>query len=133
MKLPDYEPILVPEGHYKFQISKEPEVRKTNNKPWIIFHFKISNELGETRKFSNVFLPGEPRYRDLLIALGAELDEKGIPHLSDTEIIGKTFEADIIHEPDYKDSSTIRDRVANIKISDNDVPPPSKSDDEVPF
>jgi len=132
MKFPDPESFLVPEGHYTFKISKEPSINRTNNRIWIIFYFKVTNEYGETRDFSDVIFPSEPRYIDLLFALGAKPDEKGTPHLHDIDPIGLTFEADIIHGPDRKDPTKTRDSVTNIVVS-NDVPPTTGEDTDVPF
>ena len=131
--LPPYEPQLVPEGHYTFKVSEDYEKRKGEKDGlYIIFKFKIVNNSGEIRKYNDIFVPWEERYRDLLIAFGAEKDEKGQVHLGDISIIGKQFEADIVHVKDPSDPTKIRDKIANIKLED-DVPPPEKSEDEVPF
>ena len=136
--LPEFEPNLVPEGHYKFRIMEEPEVMKTNERRWIIFKFKLTTSDGRTRKYSDVFFPGDEKYRCLLLVAGAEKDEKGIPHLSkmDTsELVGVEFEAEIVHTPDRKDPNKIRDTIADIVLPEEDVPPPEEpeSEDEVPF
>lgn len=138
-KLPEFQPNLVPEGHYSFQITEEPEVRITGNSKWMIFRFKVIYPDGNSRKYSDVFFPGDEKYRRLLLIAGAEPDEKGIPHLSEMDtknLLGIKFEADIVHSPDAKDASKIRDTIANIVLMDEDVPPPEeseKNEDEVPF
>ena len=66
------------------------------------------------------------------MAFGAKPDNKGQVHLGDTNIIGKEFEADIVHIKDPNDPTKIRDKIANIVI-DDDVPPPEEEDDSVPF
>lgn len=136
--LPEFEPNLIPEGHYKFKITEEPEVMKTNERKWMIFKFKLMRPDGKTRKYSDVFFPGEEKYRRLLIVAGAKLDEKGIPHLSlmeTSELVGVEFEADIAHIQDKKDPNKIRDTIAEIVLPEEDVPPPEEmeSEDEVPF
>lgn len=135
-KLPDFQPNLLPEGHYKFKVTDEPEIRKTGTSKWMIFRFIATSPDGNERKFSNVLFPGDEEYRRILLVAGAKPDEKGIPHLSsmDTrELIGVEFEADIAHEPDRKEPSKIRDSIVNIVLPDEDVPPPNHEEDEVPF
>ena len=126
MGLPSYEPRQVPEGHYTFVVSEEYEKRKGEKDGlYIIFKFKITSKDGAVRKYNDIFVPWEERYRDLLLAFGAKEDEKGQVHLGDINIIGKQFEADIVHIKDPGDSSKIRDKIANIKL-DDDVPKPAK-------
>jgi len=135
-KMPDYQPILLPEGHYKFKVTDEPEIRKTGTAKWMIFKFLATAPDGNERKFSDVFFPSDEKYRRLLLIAGAKPDEKGVPHLSNmdtTELIGVEFEADIVHAPDKKDPSKTRDSIVDIVLPDEDVPPPSGKDDEVPF
>ena len=135
--LPDYEPNLIPEGHYKFQISEEPEKRKgAKDGLFMIFKFRILTDDGSTRRYNDVFVPWEDRYKDLLLAMGGKPDEKGKVHLGDIDITGKQFEADIVHIQDPKDPTKIRDKIANI-IVDDDVPPPEElnqaEEDKIPF
>lgn len=133
--LPPYEPQLVPEGHYTFKISEDYEKRKGEKDGlYIIFKFKIINKDGSARKYNDIFVPWEERYRDLLIAFGAEKDEKGQVHLGDVDIIGKEFKADIVHIKDPNDPTKVRDKIANIVIND-DIPKPEESDEdsEIPF
>jgi len=135
MGLPPHEPRLIPEGHYSFQVSEDYEKRKGEKDGlYIIFKFKIINESGETRKYNDIFVPWEDRYRDLLIAFGAKEDEKGQVHLGDINIIGKQFEADIVHVKDARDPTKTRDKIANIVIND-DIPEPNglKDDEDIPF
>jgi len=135
MKLPDYEGQLIMEGHYRFQVIEEPEIRRGQNQGiYMIFKFKVFNQDGNSRKFNDIFVPWEPRYKDLLFTLGAVADEKGNPHLSDTDIIGRQFEADIKHIQDPNDATKVRDKIADIVLLD-DIPAPAEpeSEDEVPF
>jgi len=139
-KLPDYELNLLPEDTYKFQIVEEPEVRITGEKKWMIFKFKIIFPDGKTRKYSDVFFPGDEKYRQILLIAGAKPDEKGIPHLSNmetSELVGVQFDGRIAHIPDRKDESKIRDSIVEIINPDQeveeDVPPPGSNDDDVPF
>ena len=129
MQLPDYQGQLIPEGHYRFQVSEEAEIRRGQNEGiYMIFKFKIFNDDGSSRKYNDIFVPWEERYKDLLFALGAKADEKGNPHLGETEIIGKQFEADIKHIQDPRDATKTRDKIANIVTRDDDVPPPSQEE-----
>ena len=132
MKLPAFEPQLLPEGHYKFRVSEEPEVRKNENgKIFVVFKFIASDGI-LTRKYRDVFAPWEERYRNLLLALGGKKDPDGRVHL-EGDFIGKMFEADIIHVVDPKDPTKTRDKIANIMIFD-DVPVSEKiDDDDIPF
>ena len=136
MSLPPFEPNLLPEGHYRFQITKEPEKRRgEKNGIYLIFVFRAISDSGSSRRYSDVFVPWEERYKDLLLALGGEADEKGQVHLGDIDVTGKQFEADIVHIKDPRDPTKVRDKIANIVIND-DVPPPDEpieSEDEVPF
>ena len=134
MGLPPYEPRLIPEGHYSFQVSEDYEKRKGEKDGlYIIFKFKIISEGGEARKYNDMFVPWEDRYRDLLIAFGAKEDEKGQVHLGDINIIGKQFEADIVHIKDARDSTKTRDKIANIVIDKDASPPEEEPDSEAPF
>ena len=144
MGLPPYEPQQVPEGHYRFKVMAEPEKKKKtspvsgNDFITILFSFKITDEDGNVRYHKESLVPWTDNYRDLLLAFGAKPDKKGNVHLGDeTEIVGKEFEADIIHEPDKDDPRKSWSRIANIKL-DDDIPPPEKikepeEEDEVPF
>lgn len=144
MGLPPYEPQQVPEGHYKFQVIAEPERRKKtspatgNDFITILFSFKITDEDGNVRYHKESLVPWADSYRDLLLAFGAKPDKKGVVHLGDEiGVMGKEFEAEIIHEPDKDDSRKTWSRIANIKL-DDDVPPPEKikepkEDDDLPF
>jgi len=134
MHLPPYEPNLVPEGHYIFEIDDNPEKRwGPNGGIYLIFKFRITSEEGETRNCSDVFVPWEKRYKDLLVTLGAEKDERGMVHLDDIELIGKQFKANIVHVRDNKDPEEIRAKIKDIKKIDDDVPPPGGGDEELPF
>ncbi|TES92932.1 MAG: hypothetical protein E3J87_03460 [Candidatus Cloacimonadota bacterium] len=137
MELPPYEPQQVPEGHYRFKVMAEPEKTKRtssggNDFVSIKFSFKLMDELGNIRYHKESLVPWNPCYRDLLLAFGAKPDKKGNVHLGDeVSVVGKEFDAEIIHEPDKDDPKKSWSRIANIKL-DDDVPPP-KEDDEVPF
>jgi len=133
MSLPAYEPNLIQEGHYTFKVSEDYEQRRgENDGVYIIFKFKIISKDGSSRKYNDIFVPWEERYKDLLLAFGATPDEKGKVHLGDINIIGKQFEADIVHVKDLRDPTKVRDKIANIIVND-DVPMPETEEDEVPF
>ena len=143
MGLPTYEPQQVPEGRYKFQVITEPEkIKKTSPKTGtefvtVKFSFKLTDDDGGVRYHKESLVPWSDSYRDLLLAFGAKPDKKGNVHLGDeVAIVGKEFDAEIIHEPDKDDATKSWSRVANIKL-DNDIPPPEKiedpGDEKVPF
>ena len=92
------------------------------------------DELGNIRYHKESLVPWNPGYRDLLLAFGAKPDKKGNVHLGDeASVVGKEFDAEIIHEPDNNDPQKNWSRIANIKL-DDDVPPPEEEPDEpVPF
>lgn len=142
MGLPPYEPQQVPEGHYKFQVIIEPEKRKKTSKDGkefmsILFSFKLTDESGDIRYHKESLVPWSESYGNLLLAFGAKPDKKGKVHLGDEiTVLGKTFEADIIHEPDKDDSTKSWSRIANINIEDqDDVPPPEGQEEKegLPF
>jgi hypothetical protein len=148
-KLPDWIPNLVPEGPYRFKVTEEPEVRKTNENKWLIIKMIIMDSSGNSRKYSDVFFPGEEKYRSLLLVAGAKPDVKGIPHLKDmdtAELVDVEFNAEIVHEPDRKDPEKIRDIIRNIIVPDptqalreekeeveEDIPMDKKEEDKIPF
>ena len=139
MGLPPYEPQQVPEGHYRFKVMAEPEKTKRtssggNDFVSIKFSFKLMDELGNIRYHKESLVPWNPCYRDLLLAFGAKPDKKGNVHLGDeAKVVGKEFDAEIIHEPDKNNPQKSWSRIANIKL-DDDVPPPEEEPDEpVPF
>ena len=138
MNLPAFEPQQVPEGHYKFKVMAEPERRKKtsangNEFVTVLFSFKLMDEFENTRYHKESFVPWDNRYRDLLLSFGAKADKDGKVHLGDeAAVVGKIFEAQIIHEPDKQDPTKTWSRIAHIKTND-DVPEPTQSEDEVPF
>ena len=136
--LPAWEPNLLPEGPYRFKITEEPEKRRgSGDGIYIIFRLKASDGVN-VRKYNDVFVPWEERYKDLLLALGGEPDEKGVVHLAEMiDVVGKTFEAEIVHVKDQKDPTKTRDKIANIKVNFNeeeDVPMDEPEvEDDIPF
>lgn len=133
MQYPDFEPNMVPEGHYNFEVTEDAEMRRGQNEGiYMIFKFKVISKDGSTRKYNDIFVPWEERYKDLLLALGGQADEKGKVHLGDLAIVGRQFEADIVHRTDPKDPTKTRDKIANIVTLD-DVPQPSEKEDDPPF
>jgi len=131
-KLPDYEPQLLIPGPYRFTVSDEPEVRKNDKgNRFVIFKFKAADPVGHLRSFRDLFLPGEDRYQQLLLALGGVKGQGGRVHIDEMEdIIGKAFDAEIIHVPDRTDKTIIRDKITNIRV---DVPANVEGDGDIPF
>lgn len=137
--LPDPTSNLVDEGHYSFKVTKEPEVRKTDGKKWLIVIFDITDVNGDTRRYSDVFFPSDEKYHKLLFSAGAKPDDKGVPHLSnmDTEeLVGAEFDGDIEHIADRKDPTKIRDTITNITLrgeKESRAEEAPEKEDEVPF
>ena len=130
-RLPDYEPQLLIPGPYHFTVIAEPEVKKNENARWIQFQFKATDPAGHSRPFRDVFLPNEERYQNLLLAVGGIKDSKGRVHLDETvDIVGKSFEGEIIHVPDRKDQTKIRDKIANIQFEGTST---GDEDGDIPF
>jgi len=141
MPLPDPETRFAPEGHYQFQINKEPEQRKHQGEKGefksITFFFKLEDNKGNLYTLRDSMVPWEPRYTDLARALGAPIED-GRPRMSkiaDADFVGKTFEADVVYEADKKDPNKSWPRVANIVIPEsiNDEVPPPTEEEEIPF
>jgi hypothetical protein len=124
MKFPAPENVKIPEGHYKFRLNREPELKKVRytkdgiEKEFVkvVIYATGLNEEGEF-KIADAFMPFEDRYTELLAALGVE-------HSKDVDVAGSTFEADIVHEPDKKDPLKSWPRIAHIM---------TKPDDDIPF
>ncbi len=142
MTLPPYEPQQVPEGHYKFKVMAEPEKRKKTSSGGrefitILFSFKLIDNHENVRYHKESFIPWDDRYRDLLLAFGAKADKNGKVHLGEKDsVLGKVFEAEIVHQVDKQDTTKVWSRIVKIKIDEQeDVPEPEtpEEDDEVPF
>ena len=111
---PEPENKLIPEGHYQFRLTKEPEFRyfdytsngvaKKGTK--IIL---VVRGIGDNGEFSHV--EGIPvwdyRYANLCEVLGVE-------HGRDILMAGCGFEADIKHEADKKDATKMYARLCGI-------------------
>jgi len=133
--VPSYTPRKLPEGEYAFTVSKETEKRKHQGSQGdfvsVTFFFKVDDGSGAFREHKESLLPWEERYRDLLLALGGERDDKGQVHLSETvDIVGKRFKAEIKHIPDKDDPDKTWARIANIEIPEEEK---DEGEDEVPF
>ena len=153
MQLPDPERGLIPKGHYTVKVSREPELHRTSNEQKVYprFFFKLQGINNRSYDHVENFFPWMDNYTDLAIALGAPQDDEGNVRMSQIEeFIGKTFEADINHEPDRNDPDKIWARLSKLQPignqdvitqeeddipppSDDDVPPPENDDDPVPF
>ena len=144
--LPDYEQRLIPEGTYAFNISTEPEVRRSRttddrgkSRETLNVKVKLLVDLGNGRQTTHteVFFVHEPRYRDFLLAIGCKRSDDGHIHTPESfDVIGRSFVADLIHEPNKKDPSRVWARVTNFKLGneDDDIPAPnSATDDDIPF
>jgi len=125
----------LPEGHYRFQVREEPEKRRNDNgNVYFIFKFKVMTDEGTIRKYNDIFVPWEDRFKTLLLAFGAKPDEDGKVHVSEADVVGKVFEADIVHVRHPKDPTKIMDKIANIQMDDEmPMPESPESEDDIPF
>ncbi len=134
MGLPDYEPQRLPEGTYVFTLKEEPEKRRMQGRAGefisVKFTFKVSGKgIGNGRQHIESMVPWDEKYGRLLEALGGERGDDGRVHLSESDdLIGKSFTADIFHEPDKDDPDKTWARITNIQ-----VPGKEEEDDQVPF
>jgi len=146
MRLPDYTPDIIPEGHYDFKVVDEPEQRrKTYNDRktgaeretlYLLVPFSArDSETGRTLKHREAFFTHEKRYKDLLLATGGVMKPDGnIEPPDSVDMVGKRFKARIAHEADKRDPSKTRARIQDIvsqSAPDEDVPPPGE--DDIPF
>ena len=127
-----------PQGTWRFRISRKPEPDKTKNgKDYLHFFFDLLFPDGNEQEYRENFFPWREEWRDLLIALGGTVDEKGRVHIGKEEsVIDKVIQADIVYEtPTGSDKSFAR--MKNIvpcpKEPFEDKEEEETEDEEVPF
>ena len=140
MSLPPSQSRKIPEGAYTFTVSEAPTKKRHNSGMenefvTVVFLFRVEDSVGTVYKHRESLIPWNPVYQDILVALGGELDDKGNAHLSDSEedLVGRSFGAEITHEPDKDDKSKTWARITNIEPPEReqeDVPQPNGSGDE---
>jgi hypothetical protein len=123
----------IPEGHYQFQLNREPEFKKftyvkdgADKEGTKIIVYAVG--LGEKGQFSarDAIATWDQRYADLCAALHVE-------HGRDIRMAGAVFEADVIHEMDRKDPTKSWPRLINIAAT-GDAPRSGEGDgDDIPF
>ncbi|NIM57560.1 MAG: hypothetical protein GTO16_01265 [Candidatus Aminicenantes bacterium] len=118
---------LLPEGIYTLQIREEPEARRQtsrNGKEYIyyIFKFTATNAVGESTKYNDILVRWNPIFTDLLIACGFTIGDDGKYHVSEKDMIGKQFKAEIKHKPNPNNADEIRAKIVKIETNDDDVP-----------
>lgn len=125
---PEPESRMIPEGHYTFRLSEEPDFEtwdytdKKTGKPRvgrkIIVQLVGKNDGGEFEMRADIPV-WDTRYADLCAALGVD-------HGQDISMAGAEFEADVYHEPDGRDPSKSWPRLKGIKAAGaadgNDIP-----------
>jgi hypothetical protein len=133
--LPDYEPMaLLPEGKYVFEIINVTKKKSEKNENVTLIFIELMADNGEIkRKIKELFIPWKERYGDLVLALGGKEKEGGGYSLSDIDVIGKKFTADIEHVPDFKDPNIKRTRIERIQHSSPQTTKADTEDDDVPF
>ena len=136
MKWPEYEGFVkIPVGHYSFRMNQEPELEsfpykdpqtgKAKSGRRIVVYAIGLNENGEFSVVDRI-TAWEPRYDDLLQALGVE-------HGRDLVMAGSRFEADIIHEPSKKDPTKSYPRLTNITAVADIPSSTGPGDEDIPF
>ena len=117
---------LIPEGHYEFRISKEPELKaftytkdgvEKEGRRMIVYAIGL-NDQGEFG-IRDAIATFDPRYRELCDALKVE-------HGRDIQVSGSTFLADVKHEADKSNPNKVYPRLANITAKNG-------GDDDIPF
>ena len=140
--LSDMTTVNIEPGTYTFKVLEIIEKRNHTDKRGKPYYtnklkFLATDQEGDSCTHVDSFLSFEPRYRTLLVVLGADLDDKGRPVGSTCRPVGKSFTADIVMEqdsrPDMKDKYW--PRITNIQIepglvADEETPPP---DDDIPW
>lgn len=133
-----------PEGkNYEFIVTEPAEKRKTpKGKYYYIFRFKTLVD-GRPRKYTEAVMTWMAG--DLLKALGCEEVQKGVFDWDKAEIVNRQVVADIVHEPDKNDPTTVRAKMRNIRpplqepiglpttAMDSTDEPPVPEEDQIPF
>ena len=139
MSLPPSQSRKIPEGAYTFTVSEAPTKQRHNSgtdKEFVavVFFFRVEDSLGNSYKHRESLVPWDPIYQNILIALGGELDEKENAHLGDREedLVGRSFEAEIIHAPDKDDPTKTWARVTNVESPETSIPPIPQEEEDVP-
>ena len=134
MSLPPSQSRKIPEGAYTFTVSEAPTKKRHNSGmenefATVVFLFRVDDNVGNTYKHRESLIPWNPVYQDILVALGGELDDKGNAHLGDSEeaLVGRSFGAEIVHEPDKDNPEKTWARIANIE------PPEGREEEDVPM
>ena len=140
MSLPPSQSMKIPEGAYTFTVSEAPTKKRHNSGMenefvTVVFIFRVEDGAGNTYKHRESLVPWSPTYQDILIALGGELDEKENAHLGDREedLVGRSFEAEIIHAPDKDDPTKTWARVTNVESPETSIPPIPQEEEDVPM
>jgi len=121
---PDTRYYLPPIGRYQFTVRSEPDSRRpaSGKGKYYVLKFWIADDFGDRHKFSDIMVPWKDEWRDLLLALGGheDPDTKKIV-LDEEEWVGKTFTAEIRHDPDAKRSGQMRGRICNIHVPERQL------------
>lgn len=118
----DTSPDITPAGDHKFTVSK-PVIKKMtdNNKAYYIFKLEYVHEgvVKEHTEFIMAWQAGP-----IIVALGGKETEKKGVYTWDRELVnGKSVDATIIHEPDFKDKTKTRAKMTNIREAKTDDSP----------
>jgi len=139
MSLPDYNPMGISAGVYEFTVKEVIEKRKHKDKRGhdfytIKFRFSAEDEDGVSYSHIESFLSFDAVYRDLLLALGAETNEKGQPIGSTVnDPVGSTFTGEIQFKPDRKDPEKSWPRIVSVDLKEETRPSNEVNNDDIPF
>jgi len=129
---------LLPEGIYTLEIREEPTGRKRESASgneyisWM-FRFNAIDELGKTKKYTEFLVHWNPIFGEIIKVCGYKPGEDGKYHISETDMVGKRFRAEIKHKPNPNNTDEIRAKIVKIEIADDDVPPVAEEDKDTPF
>ncbi len=109
---------LTPEGTYKFTVESVPLKRPTKKGMGVYFEFNFFyiTEEGDREKHKELLMPWQ--LGPFLEAFGYQQTTKDKYTWEREEVVNKTIEATIIHEPDYKDKTKTRAKMVDIKKSE---------------
>lgn len=99
-----------PEGHYHFTVDEKPEKRRSSSGKSTFRIWKLKcQELH--RVISIVLFPWDSK--ELLVALGGSEILPGEIEWDDETVLGKSFQADVVHEEDANGGDA-REKLRNV-------------------
>lgn len=113
---------ITPEGKYKFTVSIPPAKKLSKEgKPYYKFVFEYLNEEKTIETHEQFFLPW--MLGDLLRACQCKEIKPGVFSWDKEDVVGKTIDAEIIHEINKKDPTKTMVNMIKIKESEKEEIP----------